>query len=49
MDEDRPPSPDYLWRPGSSPEHNPLLIVVAVMIAVVLIGSVVLGVAVAQT
>lgn len=43
MDNDKPPSPGYLWRPGSSPQDNPLHIVVAVVIGLIIIGSVVLA------
>ncbi|GAA3526701.1 hypothetical protein AFL01nite_04560 [Aeromicrobium flavum] len=32
--------PGYLWRPGSSPQDNSLLLVVAVVIALVIIGVV---------
>lgn len=44
MDDDRPPSPGYLWRPGSSPQDNPLLVVVAIVISAVVVGAVVLAI-----
>ncbi|WP_156388760.1 hypothetical protein [Nocardioides sp. Root140] len=43
MEDDKPPSPGYLWRPGSSPQDNPLHIVVAIVIGLVLVGVVVLA------
>jgi hypothetical protein len=43
MDKDERPSPGYLWRPGSSPQDNPLHIVVAVVISLIVIGVVVLA------
>lgn len=43
MDDDDRPSPGYLWRPGSSPQDNPLHIVVAVVIGLIMIGAVVLA------
>lgn len=42
--DDKSPSPGYLWRPGSSPQDNPLHIVVAVVICLILVGVVVLAV-----
>lgn len=45
VDDERPPSPGYLWRPGSSPQDRPLLVVVAVVITLVLVGSIVLALA----
>ncbi len=41
--DDKKPSPGYLWRPGSSPQDNPLQVVVAVVIGLVLVGVVVLA------
>lgn len=43
MTKDKPPSPGYLWRPGSSPQDNPLHIVVAVVIGLILVGSITLA------
>lgn len=42
MDNDKP-SPGYLWRPGSSPQDNPLHVVVAIVIGLIVIGVVVLA------
>lgn len=36
-------SPGYLWSPGSSPRDNPLHIVVAVVIGLILSGVLVLA------
>jgi hypothetical protein len=41
--DDKKPSSGYLWRPGSSPQDNPLHVVVAVVIGLILIGVVVLA------
>lgn len=43
MEDDERPSPGYLWRPGASPQDNPLHLVVAIVIALVVIGSIVLA------
>ena len=40
---DRKHSPGYLWRPGSSPQDNPLQIVVTIVIGLVIVGAVVLA------
>lgn len=37
-------SPGYLWRPGSSPQDNRLQIVVAVVIGLIVLGSVLIAV-----
>jgi hypothetical protein len=44
MHDEKPPSPGYLWRPGSAPQDNPLLLTVAIVIAVILVGSVLMGI-----
>jgi hypothetical protein len=41
--DNKKPSPGYLWRPGSSPQDNPLQIVVAVVIGLILVGVVLLA------
>lgn len=43
-DDDKPPSPGYVWRPGSSPQDNPLQLVVAIVVVSVLVGSIVLAI-----
>lgn len=43
VEDDERPSPGYLWRPGASPQDNPLHLVVAIVIALVVIGSIVLA------
>lgn len=40
MEDERRPSPGYLWRPGSSPQDNPLHIIVAIVIGLVVVGAV---------
>ena len=44
MKDEKPPSPGYLWRPGSSPQDNPLHITVAVVIGLIMLGVVVLAI-----
>lgn len=44
MNDEKPPSPGYLWRPGSSPQDNPLHITVAVVIGLIMLGVVVLAI-----
>lgn len=43
MDDIKKPSPGYLWRPGCSPQDNPLHLVVAVAIVLILVGAVLLA------
>lgn len=45
QDEDKDKQfPGYLWRPGSSPQDNPLQLVVGVVILLIVIGVIVLAV-----
>ena len=44
MKDDKPLSPGYLWRPGSSPQDNPLHITVAIVIGLVVVGAVLLAI-----
>ena len=44
MKDDKPPPPGYLWRPGSSPQDNPLHITVAIVTGLIVIGVVVLAI-----
>lgn len=44
VNDEKPLSPGYLWRPGSSPQDNPLHITVAVVIGVIVLGVVVLAI-----
>lgn len=42
--DDEKRSPGYLWRPGSSPQDNPMHLTVAIVIGLVVVGSVLLAV-----
>jgi hypothetical protein len=42
--DDKKRSAGYLWRPGSSPQDDPLHIVVAVVICLIIVGAVVAAV-----
>jgi hypothetical protein len=42
--DEKPSSPGYLWRPGSSPQDNPLHVTVAVVIGLIMLGVVVLAI-----
>lgn len=44
MDDEERRSPGYLWRPGSSPQDDPLHLVVAIVIGLVVVGSILLAV-----